>query len=209
MISSATPLGNVRYTRRSSGTYQASNALSRVCSKSEEYGRQDATISQEVPRMPDEATEMGKQFAVHADTITAFATTQLVGFMLLMTHGDCFTRNVLSGLWDDYHGQPFSFRRSHVLSIQLSLRPTPGSGRGLLGSFLDHWRAVITVYAGMNRDATLSHITNTPPGELGGQFWLQLISFGIGPLVGLLTTLFPSIPEFATSWLQPSVQALK
>jgi hypothetical protein len=68
---------------------------------------------------------------------------------------------------------------------------------------------VITVYAGMNRDAALSHITNTPPGELGGQFWLQLITFGIGPLVGLLTTLFPSITEFATSWLQPSVQALK
>ena len=55
---------------------------------------------QEVPRTPNEATEMGKQFAVHADTITAFATVQLVGFMLLMTHGDCFTRNVLSGLCD-------------------------------------------------------------------------------------------------------------
>lgn len=49
--------------------------------------------------MSDEPSEMRKQFAVYADTITAFATAQLVGFVLLMTRGDCFTRNVLSGLW--------------------------------------------------------------------------------------------------------------
>jgi hypothetical protein len=49
--------------------------------------------------MADEATEMRKQLAVYADAITAFATAQLVGFMLLMTHGDCFTWNVLSALW--------------------------------------------------------------------------------------------------------------
>ncbi len=49
--------------------------------------------------MSDETTETRKQFAVYADAITAFAAAQLVGFILLMTHGDCFTRNVLSGLW--------------------------------------------------------------------------------------------------------------
>jgi hypothetical protein len=49
--------------------------------------------------MTDEATEMRKQFVLYADAITAFATAQLVGFMLLLTHGDCFTRNVLSALW--------------------------------------------------------------------------------------------------------------
>ena len=57
------------------------------------------TIIKEISQMPDEATEMRKQFAVYADAITAFATAQLVGFVLLMAHGDCFTRNVLSGLW--------------------------------------------------------------------------------------------------------------
>jgi len=46
----------------------------------------------------DEATEVRKQFGAYADAITAFATAQSVGFMLLMTHGDCFTKNVLSGL---------------------------------------------------------------------------------------------------------------
>ena len=49
-------------------------------------------------QMSDEATEMRKQLALYADAITAFATAQLVGFVFLMAHGDCFTRNVLSGL---------------------------------------------------------------------------------------------------------------
>lgn len=42
---------------------------------------------------------MRSQFFTYADAITAFATAQAVGFILLMTHGDCFTRNVLGGLW--------------------------------------------------------------------------------------------------------------
>src|SRR6185437_10526239 len=29
------------------------------------------------------------------------------------------------------------------------------------------------VYGGMHRDVTLSHITDTTPGELGGDFWLR------------------------------------
>ena len=49
--------------------------------------------------MSNEATEMQKQLTLYADAITAFATAQLVGFTLLMAHGDCFTRNVLRGRW--------------------------------------------------------------------------------------------------------------
>ena len=60
-----------------------------------------------------------------------------------------------------------------------------------------------------NLDATLSYMTNTQPGELGSKFWLQLVTFGAGPLIGLLTTLFPSITDFVSSWLLPSTQALK
>jgi len=65
------------------------------------------------------------------------------------------------------------------------------------------------VYSQMSRDATLSHITNTIPGELGADFWIRMATFGIGPLAALLTTLFPSITDFVFSWLQPSVQSLK
>jgi hypothetical protein len=65
------------------------------------------------------------------------------------------------------------------------------------------------VYAGMHRDATLSYITNTRPGELGADFWLQSLTFGLGPLIGLLTALFPSITDFVVSWLQPGTEVVK
>jgi hypothetical protein len=55
----------------------------------------------------------------------------------------------------------------------------------------------------------LSYITNTEPGQLGSQFWFQLFTFGVGPLLGLLTTIFPSISDFVVSWLQPSMQSIK
>jgi len=64
-------------------------------------------------------------------------------------------------------------------------------------------------YSQMSRDATLSHITDTTPGKLGFEFWTRLIAFGIGPLLGLLTTLFPSIADLAFSLVQPGAQALK
>jgi hypothetical protein len=68
---------------------------------------------------------------------------------------------------------------------------------------------MIFVYAEMCRDSTLSHITNTKPGELGVEFWSKLFAFGIGPLIGLLTTLFPSMTDFVVSFLQPGAQAFK
>jgi hypothetical protein len=33
---------------------------------------------------------------------------------------------------------------------------------------------IVKVYAEMHRDATLSHVTNTKPGELGSEFWFKL-----------------------------------
>ena len=46
-----------------------------------------------------ETKELVKQLELYADAITGFATVQLIGFMLLMTHGDCFTKNVVDGIW--------------------------------------------------------------------------------------------------------------
>jgi hypothetical protein len=82
-------------------------------------------------------------------------------------------------------------------------------GAIFLTVFLSVGGVMVVVYSQMSRDATLSHITNTKPGELGVDFWVRLLGFGVGPLLGLLTTLFPSITDFALSWLQPSVAALK
>lgn len=68
---------------------------------------------------------------------------------------------------------------------------------------------IVFVYAQMHRDPILSLITNTTPGELGGDFWVKLVGFGVGPAIGLIATLFPQIADFAYSWVQPSVGSIK
>jgi len=87
--------------------------------------------------------------------------------------------------------------------------PLPTIGALFLVIFLLAGVVVVYVYAEMHRDSTLSLITNKKPGELGFDFWMKLIAFGVGPLIGLLTTLFPSMTDFVVSFLQPGAQAIK
>ena len=61
----------------------------------------------------------------------------------------------------------------------------------------------------MHRDATLSLITDTTPGELGTEFWLKLIGFAAGPILGLLAATFPELTGSLFSWLQPGLESLK
>jgi hypothetical protein len=68
---------------------------------------------------------------------------------------------------------------------------------------------IVKVYADMHRDATLSHVTKTKPGELGAEFWFKIVGFGFAPLIGLLTRIFPGITDFVFSWLQPGISSLK
>jgi hypothetical protein len=68
---------------------------------------------------------------------------------------------------------------------------------------------IVKVYADMHRDATLSHVTNTTPGELGTEFWFKIAGFGFAPLLGLLTRIFPGMTGFIFSWLQPGISSLK
>jgi hypothetical protein len=68
---------------------------------------------------------------------------------------------------------------------------------------------IVKVYAQMHRDTTLSHVTNTKPGELGAEFWIKILGFGFAPLVGLLSRIIPGIGDFLFSWLQPGISALK
>ena len=69
--------------------------------------------------------------------------------------------------------------------------------------------AVAYVYAGMERDEILSYIANTTPGRLGTDFYVRLAGFLAGPLIGVLTTQFPSITDTALQWLQPGLDAIK
>ena len=68
---------------------------------------------------------------------------------------------------------------------------------------------IVVVYADMHRDSTLSHVTNTKPGELGSEFWFKMLAFGLAPLLGVLTRIFPGITDFVFSWLQPGISSLK
>lgn len=68
---------------------------------------------------------------------------------------------------------------------------------------------IVKVYAEMHRDATLSHVTNTKPGELGVEFWFKLVGFGLAPVIGLLARVFPNLTGFVFSWLQPGISSLK
>ena len=87
--------------------------------------------------------------------------------------------------------------------------PRTGISMWMMVNLLLIASAVVYVYAGLERDETLSYITSTPPGSLGTEFYLKTAAFLAGPLIGLLTTQFPSISESFLSWLQPGLDALK
>lgn len=120
-----------------------------------------------------------------------------------------FVQNILGRMRTIVLGSLFLFVAATCAVSSYPFDPMPVLGGIFLVVFAITGGAVILVFAQMHRDATLSYITNTRPGELGTEFWLHLTTFGIGPLLGLLTTLFPSITDFVASWLQPGMQSLK
>jgi hypothetical protein len=87
--------------------------------------------------------------------------------------------------------------------------PRPPLSGVLFLLFVIFGGVIVFVYADMHRDATLSHITNTNPGELGSEFWFKIIGFGAAPLLGLITTIFPDLSGFLFSWLEPGLASLK
>jgi hypothetical protein len=81
-------------------------------------------------------------------------------------------------------------------------------GRFLALAFIIIAFVIFRVFAGMERNAILSRVSGTKPGELNHQFWIQLVGLGILPLLGALIHLFPSAASFVYSWVAPSVAAL-
>jgi hypothetical protein len=61
----------------------------------------------------------------------------------------------------------------------------------------------------MERDAILSRINGTQPGQLNSGFYFKLAGFLAPPLASLLASQFPPISNFLFSWLAPTVQGLK
>jgi hypothetical protein len=87
--------------------------------------------------------------------------------------------------------------------------PRPTISIALLFLLLMIGAVVGTVFAGLDRDSTLSHITNTEPGALGSHFWLRMLSFIGVPALGLIVAQFPEITDFVFSWVSPTMSSMK
>jgi hypothetical protein len=87
--------------------------------------------------------------------------------------------------------------------------PRPTISLSLLVLLLAIGTVVGVVFAGLDRDSTLSHITNTEPGSLGTHFWIRLVSFIGVPALGLIVSQFPEITSFVFSWVAPTMDAAK
>ena len=74
--------------------------------------------------------------------------------------------------------------------------------------FLGIASVVYTIYTQMHRDATLSHLTKTTPGELGSDFWIQMIGIGAIPVLSLVATQVPALNRFFFLWLKPVIDAV-
>jgi len=120
-----------------------------------------------------------------------------------------FIQNILGRIRSMVFGILCLFVASTLAVSSYPFDPLPLLGAIFLAVFILCGTALVIIYAGMHRDATLSYITRTRAGELGFEFWRQLLTYGAGPLLGLMTTLFPSITDFIVSWLQPSTQLMK
>ncbi|HEV2202854.1 MAG TPA: hypothetical protein VGR73_23800 [Bryobacteraceae bacterium] len=68
---------------------------------------------------------------------------------------------------------------------------------------------VMWVILEMERDATLSRITDSTPGELNGiGSYARIASAGALPLLSVLASHFPSIGQYVFSWLQPLLRTV-
>lgn len=120
-----------------------------------------------------------------------------------------FVQNMLGRIRTMALGAIFLFVSVTLAVSNYPFDPRPALSGVLFLLFVIFGVVIVFVYADMHRDATLSHITNTNPGELGSEFWFKIIGFGAAPLLGLITTIFPDLSGFLFSWLEPGLASLK
>lgn len=120
-----------------------------------------------------------------------------------------FVQNILGRMRTLVLGMAWLFVAVTLSVASYPFDPRPAVSGVLIVLFVALAAIISFVYADMHRDATLSHVTKTNPGELGTEFWFKLIGFGAGPILGLLTTVFPGMADFFFSWLQPGLASLK
>jgi Flp pilus assembly protein TadB len=69
--------------------------------------------------------------------------------------------------------------------------------------------SVVTMIAQMDRDPLLSRLSDTKPHELSQNFVRRVLSFGSLPLLTLIASVVPQVGHFLSSWIQPTLEALK
>ena len=67
---------------------------------------------------------------------------------------------------------------------------------------------IALIIAQMERNALLSRLTNTTPGELGTGFYLELLKYGAIPFLTIVGSQVPSVSNLVLKWVQPALQAL-
>jgi len=67
---------------------------------------------------------------------------------------------------------------------------------------------VITVIAQVERNALVSRLSDKTAGELGSSFYLQLLKYGIVPILTIFGSQVPFISNVVLKWLQPALEAL-
>ena len=142
-----------------------------------------------LPLAEDEPTRLAEEF------VCLIYVGYLQNLLALMRTKVLSIVGVLAGFAFSLAFYPYVPRPTIAISVLLLVL--------VLGS------AVALVYAGLERDSTLSRITNTVPGELGMGFWVRYGSFIGVPILGLLVAQFPAITDFVTSWIEPSLNAAK
>ncbi|HEY6372683.1 MAG TPA: hypothetical protein VIX37_19045, partial [Candidatus Sulfotelmatobacter sp.] len=120
-----------------------------------------------------------------------------------------FAQNLLGRIRTIVLGGVYLFFAATIAVSSYPFDPRPLLSGVLLSLFFAFGAVVVFVYADMHRDATLSHVTNTNPGELGSEFWFKVVGYGAAPVLGLITQLFPEWSGFLFSWLQPGLSSLK
>lgn len=120
-----------------------------------------------------------------------------------------FAQNLLGRIRTIVLGGVYLFVAATIAVSSYPFDPRPLLSGVLLVMFFAFGAVVVFAYADMHRDATLSHVTNTNPGELGSEFWFKVVGYGAAPILGLITQIFPEWSAFLFSWLQPGLSSLK
>jgi hypothetical protein len=76
------------------------------------------------------------------------------------------------------------------------------------GLFASMGGGVVVVIAQLERNALVSRLSDRSPGELGTNFYLQLLKYGTVPILTIFGSQVPSVSNLVLKWVQPALEAL-